>query len=270
MHFIKMRFRLICFRVARHIINRRVKEQHFATSGITTIPQVWSTNQIIAEIGFEVNSESCLNNSLGEDDDSNQEANPAQCFNMPEAVSAAEREAHSLTHMPFRSWCTVCQRAKGQQHYHQSKQKALNVIQLDHSFYKVNLKALTFVETVTSISGAVIVPDLSVNKVAIKALKKFIAINGFAKSVLQSDGYSGLLQLQEQVGCEMSLPTQVSPPYSHQSQGTAKSFHKALYGQVRAIRIGLAIISEFSRTKWKVHFFIGSFNAQHVRSNATS
>ena len=112
------------FKVARDIFSRRVTEQYFA-SGITTIPQVWSlkgsskvpffsgkipntqcsthrTTQIIAEIDFEVNSESRLNNSLGEDDDSNKEANPAQCLKIPETVSAAEREAHSLTHMPFR------------------------------------------------------------------------------------------------------------------------------------------------------------------------
>ena len=38
----------------------------------------------------------------------------------------------------------------------------------------------------------------------------------------------------------MSLPTQISPPYSHQSQGTVERFRKTLYGQVRAIRIGLA------------------------------
>ena len=89
-------------------------------------------------------------------------------------------------------------------------------------------------------SGAVIVPDLSANQVAIKALKKFIAVNGFTKSVLECDGHSGLPALQEQVGRDMSLPTQVSPPYSHQSQGTVERFRKTLYGQVRAIRIGLA------------------------------
>ena len=30
-------------------------------------------------------------------------------------------------------------------------------------------------------SGAVIVPDLSANQVAVKTLKKFIAVNGFTK-----------------------------------------------------------------------------------------
>ena len=87
-------------------------------------------------------------------------------------------------------------------------------------------------------SGAVIVPDLSANQAAIKTLKKLIAINGFTKSVLQCDGHSGLPGLQEQVGHEMSLPA--DPPYSHQSQRTVERFHKTLYGQVRAIRIGLA------------------------------
>ena len=64
----------------------------------------------------------------------------------------------------------------------------------------------TFVETVTSMSGAVIVPDLSASQVAIKALKKFVAVNGFTKSALHCDGHSGLLALQEEVGREMSLP----------------------------------------------------------------
>ena len=63
----------------------------------------------------------------------------------------------------------------------------------------------------SSTSGAVIVPDLSENQVAIKALKKFIAVNGFTTSVPQCDGHSGLLAFQEQVSRDMSLPTQVSP-----------------------------------------------------------
>ena len=77
-----------------------------------------STNHIIAEIDFEVNSESRLSISAEEESDPNQEVNSPQCFSFktPESVSAAEKKAHSLTHMPCRTRCTVCQRAKGQQH----------------------------------------------------------------------------------------------------------------------------------------------------------
>ena len=62
--------------------------------------------------------------------------------------------------------------------------KTSEAIQLDHVKNKVhgettNLKIPTFVETVTSMSGAVIVPDLSANPVAVKAFKQFqfIAVN---------------------------------------------------------------------------------------------
>ena len=65
-------------------------------------------------------------------------------------------------------------------------------------------------------------------------------VNGFTHSVLQCDGHSGLMKLQDQVGKDLSLPTQISPPYSHQSQGTVERFRKTLYGQVRAIKLGLA------------------------------
>ena len=39
---------------------------------------------------------------------------------------------------------------------------------------------------------------------------------------------------------DLSLHTQVSLPYSHQSQSIIDRFRKTIYGQVRAIRIGLA------------------------------
>ena len=90
---------------------------------------------------------------------------------------------------------------------------------------------------------AVIVPDLSANQVGVKALKQFIMVNGFAHSVLQRDGHSGLMKLQDQ------LPTQISPPYSHQSQGTVERFHKTLY-QVRAINSDLLLIWGSSVLIW--------------------
>ena len=146
--------------------------------------------------------------------------------------------------MPFRSWCTVCQRAEVNSTIIIQSRRSQLLIRWITASTRFMEKLRTsrcshFVETVTSMSGAVIVPDLSANQVAIKAVNKFIAINGFTKAVLQCDGHSELLALQ-QVGCDMSLPTQVSPPYNHQSQGTVEKFHETLHGQARAIKIGLA------------------------------
>ena len=42
-----------------------------------------------------------------------------------------------------------------------------------------------------------------------------------------------------QVGKDLLLPTQIIPQNSHQSQGTVERFRKTLYGQVRAIKLGL-------------------------------
>ena len=212
-----------------------------------TVLDKQSASNIIAEIDDKIISDS-RKIILEEEhqEDLSQQAQVPHCLKVPSTPSAAERELHELTHLPFRSWCEVCQRAKGLQgqHKHQSQKKS-SVIQLDHSFYKVpgsvqNLKVLTFIETSTSMCGAVIVPDLSANQVGIKALKQFIMVNGFTHSVLQCDGHSGLMKLRDQVGKDLSLPTQISPPYSHQSQGTVERFHKTLYGQVRAIKLGLA------------------------------
>ena len=136
-------------------------------------------------------------------------------------------------------------RAKGLQgqHEHQFSERNQAVFQLDHSFYKVlgsilNLKVLTFIETSTSMCGAVIVPDLSANQVGVKVLKQFIMVNGFTHSVFQCDGHSGLMKFQDQVGTNPSLPTQINLPYPHHSQGTVERVHKTLYGQVRAIKLG--------------------------------
>ena len=76
--------------------------------------------------------------------------------------------------------------------------------------------------------GAVIVPDLSANQVAVKARKQFIMVNGLTHSVVQCDGHSGLMKLQDQVGKDLSLPTQISLPYSHQNQGTVERFPQEL------------------------------------------
>ena len=104
--------------------------------------------------------------------------------------------------------------SQGQQHYHKVRsQKASSVIQLYHPLSQSS-----------SIEGS---------QAASCSLQ---SMGSQIRSL--SDMNSGLLKFQEQVGREFSLPTQVSPLYSHQSQGTAERFHMTLYGKVRSIIIG--------------------------------
>ena len=153
-------------------------QSHYYASGLVLPDLRWSDPQftvldnqsasnIIAEIDDKITSDSrkIILEEESQEDLSQQAQVPH--LKVPSTPSSAERELHELTHLPFRSWCEVCQRAKGLQgqHKHQS-QKRSSVIQLDHSFYKIpgsvqNFKVLAFIETSTSMYGAVIVPELS-------------------------------------------------------------------------------------------------------------
>ena len=265
-----MRFNFICFQNRKAYLQQQVPEAVLHYFRKYYCSQVWSFkdsskvafsswkiqntqcstySQRIRSLPrwyFEVNSVSRLSNSVGNEDDSNQETNPARCFKIPETVSAAEREARAVTHIPFRSWCIVCQRAKGQQHYHKSKQKASIVIQLDHSSYKVhgeveNLKVLTVVETVTSMAGTVIVPGFSVNQVA-AALKKFIATNGDSQNQFFSvDDHSDPLALQEtsrsrDVTTHSNQPSLQPPKSRYCGENSQDSLWSSQSNQNRACR----------------------------------
>ena len=90
------------------------------------------------------------------------------------------------------------------------------------------------------------------NPVAVKALKQFIVVIVFTKSVIQCDGHWGLLKPQEQVTREPSAPTQVSPLYNHQSHGTVESLRR-LY-KVKRDQSGIGRLHwEFTQTRM-VHF----------------
>ena len=53
----------------------------------------------------------------------------------PQLPTEEERLLHELTHQPYRSWCEVCQRAKGRPAYHKRQPKDKeSVIQMDYGF----------------------------------------------------------------------------------------------------------------------------------------
>ena len=190
-----------------------------------------SASNITAEIDDKVISDSrkIILEEESQEDISQQSQVP-QCLKVPSTPSAAERELHELTHFPSGHGARFVSEQKDFMVSTSISLRRNQVIQLDDSFYKVQwcrsdiLKVLTFIGASTSMCGAVIRPFIA-NQVGVKALKQFIMVNGFTHSVLQCDGHSGLMKLQDQVGKDLSLPTQISPPNSHQSQGTVERFH---------------------------------------------
>ena len=185
-------------------------------------------------------------------------------------------ELHELTHFPLRSRCEFfCKRAKGLhgQHKHQSRKKS-SVTQLDHSFYKgpgsVHNKVLTFIATSTSMCGAATVPDLSTNQVGFEALKQLIMVNGFTHSVLQCDGLSGLMKLQDQVGKDLSLPTQISPHTHIKVTELLKDFARLLMVRSGQSNLDSLLILEFILIQQQHVSYHGLFNMLSSPSTGTS
>ena len=90
----------------------------------------------IQQHGFD-SDRRILMSEIGEPQHLAREAQQPQSLHSPTLPSQAEQDTHSLTHQLFRSWCRVCQQAKGRggQHRRQHQQdENVRVIQLDCTF----------------------------------------------------------------------------------------------------------------------------------------
>ena len=162
------------------------------------------------------------------------EAEKPQSLRSPVLPLQSEQDAHALTHQPFRSWCRVCQQAKGRvgQHRQQHQEGDISIIQLDYTFMYDPHQApqqsgrphtytiLTAIESTTGLCTAVLTSKKSYTPHQAAQLHRWIVKHGFTKSILQSDAETSLMQLVNTVSSELNLPTRVSPPCSHQSQVT--------------------------------------------------
>ena len=137
------------FTIVKVIITRQVWFFQIMFKVIIFVGQTLSShatldNQSAANIITEIDDKSTSDSRkiiLGEEsrEDLSQQAQvgpPASQFLQYRVLQReGERGHHELTHFPFRSWCEICQRAKGLhgQRKHQSQKKS-SVTQLDHSF----------------------------------------------------------------------------------------------------------------------------------------
>ena len=149
--------------------------------------------------------------------------------------SQQEQDTHALTHQPYRSWHRVCQQAKGRDWaniggQHQQEEN-ISIIQLDYTFMHdphqppfVHGKPHTY----TFLRPSSLQQDSTWQclhqRRATHHIKQHNYIVGLwstalQKAWLQSDHETSLMQLVGTVATDLKLPTRVSPPYSHQSQG---------------------------------------------------
>ena len=99
------------------------------------------------------------------EEDTQQAALPAKGIKAPQQPTGQERREHNLTHLPYRSWCSICVESKGRANNHpQQKTSKLQVVQCDSAYINIHAKkqvipALTAIDVETGISMATMVQD---------------------------------------------------------------------------------------------------------------
>ena len=96
---------------------------------------------------------------------------------------------------------------------------------------------LTAIESITGLGLAVLTSKKGYTPHQAAQLQRWMIKRGFTKSVLQTDHETSLMQLVSTVATALKLPTIVSPPYSHQSQGKVERFHRNLFDQLHTTRL---------------------------------
>ena len=193
-----------------------------------------------------------LNTDLDQED-INIEARRPKSLRSPSQPTPAQIEEHNLTHQPFRSWCPICQQTRGRPSQHRRRGgDHQSVIMFDYTFltnphhppltpssgsrYENHITILSLIESTTGMSHAIMTHRKGITKHQLHQAKKWIITNGFSDAVIQCDAETSLIQLTEKIASELRLRHQVSPPYSHQSQGRVERFHRTLQEQIRTIR----------------------------------
>ena len=158
---------------------------------------------------------------------------------------------HELTHLPYRSWCPVCVRSKGRADNHPKQHSKSPVIQVDITYYKAMGETkvtpiLTAVDVETGMCMAAQVEDRSQQMQYLSTcLQQFLMECGRTQAtlnntVIQSDQEDFLMALLKMTATAAgNIAVRQSPAYTSQAQDSVERFHRALMGQIRALKLQL-------------------------------
>ena len=196
---------------------------------------------------------------------------PVKIGRDPGNPTEAEREDHCTTHMPYRSWCPICVKAKGKEEPHRSQAKKEKSIKPTVSFdYKSFGQEEDIDDKATAIVGKddkskivfahICLQKGSSDKWVVKKILDDLDRLGYTDMILKSDGEPAILQLLEELKGQRSHPTllQHPPAYDPQANGAAENAVQAFMGHLRALKIGLEarlqgkIESDWAIMEWLV------------------
>eukprot|EP00971_Amphidinium_carterae_P024077 475284-Amphidinium_carterae.1 len=138
--------------------------------------------------------------------------------------------------MPYRSWCPICVKAKGQSVHHRRRAlKEQSLIQLDYAYTRSSIPTakkwqvhtiLTCVETTTGLCMTIPTSRKGPTKHQLTQLKKFVMENGFGQSTIQVDNEPAIKQLAKEAAHELTIPWRQSSSHTHQGQGLVENSTK--------------------------------------------
>ena len=169
----------------------------------------------------------------------------------PKMPSDEEREAHALTHLPFRSWCPHCVGGRGQElpHHKSKEDPLLPEFHMDYCFPGDEegtspMKVLVMRERTSRMLLAVVVPKKGLSTFVANRVLAFIREVGCAyiDIIIRCDQEPAILALREDISrsraqlfqCK-SLPEE-SPKESHASNGIVERAVKSVEAQIRVMR----------------------------------
>ena len=152
-------------------------------------------------------------------------------------------EEHALTHMPYRSWCLICAKAKGKQDAYKQQHSKQPVIQIDFGYLKTStdeqsVAVLAAVDLQSQLCMALAVPDKAIqHDCMINSLRSFILGCGRTNGIIQCDNHPTLKTVATGAAAKIgNMIVRQTPTYSSNSQGSVEKFHRTVFGQGKSLR----------------------------------
>ena len=174
-----------------------------------------------------------------------------QILKTPVMPSKEDVQSHFATHLPYRSWCRICIKAKLKEDGHfrvkvEKKQEGLPIISLDYQDMNEDSKAKQKViigkdELTGATFGHYILckglGDEWVSKQIVKDIQEF----GHGDIILKTDGEPAIVALQNKIQSLRQAKTvpRNPPAYNPQSNGPCEKAVQDVTAHMRALVIGL-------------------------------